>query len=58
MDDRYKDDGGSSPALSIIVPFYKVEKYACGCIESILSQSFTDFELARSVTVMRLKMSV
>ena len=45
MDDRYKDDGGSSPALSIIVPFYKVEKYACGCIESILSQSFTDFEL-------------
>lgn len=45
MDDRYKDDSVSSPALSIIVPFYNVEKYACGCIESILSQSFTDFEL-------------
>lgn len=33
------------PAISIIVPLYKVEKYLPACIESILSQTFTDFEL-------------
>lgn len=33
------------PELSIIVPIYKVEKYLPKCIESILNQSFTDFEL-------------
>lgn len=33
------------PAISIIVPVYKVEKYLPTCIESILSQTFTDFEL-------------
>lgn len=31
--------------LSIIVPVYKVEKYLSKCIESILAQTFTDFEL-------------
>ena len=31
--------------ISIIVPVYNVEKYLSRCIESILSQSFTDFEL-------------
>ena len=31
--------------LSIIVPVYKVEAYLPKCIESILSQTFTDFEL-------------
>lgn len=31
--------------LSIIVPVYNKEKYVDACIESILSQSFTDFEL-------------
>lgn len=31
--------------LSIIVPVYNVEKYLNCCIESILNQSFTDFEL-------------
>lgn len=31
--------------LSIIVPVYNVEKYLSKCIESILSQTFTDFEL-------------
>lgn len=30
---------------SIIVPIYKVEKYLPQCIESILSQTYTDFEL-------------
>lgn len=33
------------PEISIIVPVYNVEKYLSRCIESILSQSFSDFEL-------------
>jgi glycosyltransferase involved in cell wall biosynthesis len=33
------------PKLSIIVPFYKAEKYVKQCIDSILNQSFKDFEL-------------
>ncbi len=31
--------------FSIIVPIYKVEKYLERCIESVLSQTFSDFEL-------------
>lgn len=34
-----------SPEISIIVPVYMVEKYLPRCIESILAQTFTDFEL-------------
>lgn len=33
------------PIISIIVPVYKVEKYISRCIDSILSQTFTDFEI-------------
>ena len=33
------------PKLSIIVPIYNVEKYLPRCIESILNQTFKDFEL-------------
>lgn len=33
------------PQISVIVPVYKVEKYLKRCIDSILSQSFSDFEL-------------
>ena len=33
------------PAVSIIVPVYKVEPYLPMCIESILAQTFSDFEL-------------
>ena len=33
------------PEISIIVPVYKVEKYLNECIDSILAQTFTDFEL-------------
>lgn len=33
------------PRLSIIVPIYNVEKYLSRCIESILNQTFKDFEL-------------
>lgn len=31
--------------ISVIVPIYKVEKYLCRCVDSILNQTFTDFEL-------------
>lgn len=33
------------PILSVIVPVYNVEKYLRDCLESILKQSFKDFEL-------------
>jgi glycosyltransferase involved in cell wall biosynthesis len=33
------------PIISIIVPVYKCERYLPKCLDSILSQSFTDFEL-------------
>ena len=33
------------PEISIIVPVYKVEQYLNECIDSILAQTFTDFEL-------------
>ena len=32
-------------AISIIVPVYKVEPYLHRCVDSILNQTFTDFEL-------------
>ncbi len=33
------------PLISIIVPIYNVEKYLSRCINSVLSQTITDFEL-------------
>lgn len=33
------------PEISVIVPVYKVEPYIRRCVDSILSQTFTDFEL-------------
>lgn len=32
-------------AVSVIVPIYRIEKYLPQCIDSLLSQSFLDFEL-------------
>lgn len=34
-----------SPKISIIVPVYNAEKYLHRCIDSILTQTFSDFEL-------------
>ena len=33
------------PKISIIVPVYKVEQYLDRCVESVLAQTFKDFEL-------------
>ena len=33
------------PEISVIVPVYKVEPYLRRCVDSILAQTFTDFEL-------------
>ena len=33
------------PEISIIIPVYNVEKYLKTCVESILSQDFSDFEI-------------
>lgn len=33
------------PQISVIVPVYNVEKYLHACLDSILAQTFTDFEL-------------
>ncbi len=33
------------PTISVIVPVYKVEKYIHRCVDSILGQTFPDFEL-------------
>ncbi|WP_051688612.1 glycosyltransferase family 2 protein [Butyrivibrio sp. AE2032] len=33
------------PNLSVVVPVYNIEKYIARCIESIIEQSFCDFEL-------------
>ena len=33
------------PEISVIVPVYKAEAYLHACIDSILSQTFSGFEL-------------
>lgn len=35
----------STPKISVIVPVYNAEKSLCRCIESILAQTYQDFEL-------------
>lgn len=35
----------NNPEISVIVPVYKVKKYLNKCIDSILTQTFKDFEL-------------
>lgn len=48
MNATHKSKGAamsSTPFLSIIVPVYNVEKYLSCCIDSILAQEWTDYEL-------------
>ncbi len=33
------------PTISVVVPVYKVEEYLHDCVDSILAQTYTDFEL-------------
>ena len=33
------------PAVSVIVPVYKAEAYLHRCVNSLLAQTFTDFEI-------------
>ena len=33
------------PSISVIVPVYKAEHFLRRCVDSILSQTFADFEL-------------
>ena len=37
--------GELMPVISVIVPIYRVEKYICCCIDSILAQTLACFEL-------------
>ena len=38
-------NGEQFPAVTVVVPVYKVERYVERCLESILNQTFGDFEL-------------
>ena len=38
-------ESGNRPLFSVIVPVYKVEKYLHQCVDSILAQTFSDFEV-------------
>ena len=40
-----EEKGKIMPEISVIVPVYNVEEYLRPCIDSILEQTFTDFEL-------------
>lgn len=42
---RMRIEAKDNPKISVIVPVYNTEKYLHRCIDSILAQTFTDFEL-------------
>jgi glycosyltransferase involved in cell wall biosynthesis len=39
------EDGGGDPLISVVLPVYNGAKYLAEAIDSILAQTFTDFEL-------------
>ena len=38
------------PSISVIVPVYKVENFLHRCVDSILAQTFEDFEVRTSTS--------
>ena len=34
-----------TPRISVIVPIYNVEEFLSACVNSLLAQTFSDFEL-------------
>ena len=45
MENKVEKSGGAAPKVSVIVPVYKAEKYLRKCVDSILAQTFRDFEV-------------
>ncbi len=45
MKDQKTDENPAAPEISIIVPVYHVEKTLAKALDSLLNQTFTDFEL-------------
>ena len=43
--DRQTDRQTDRPEISVIVPVYNVAPYLAACLDSILAQTFCDFEL-------------
>lgn len=35
----------NNPLISVIIPVYRVEKYLCTCLDSVLNQSYTNWEM-------------
>ena len=53
---------GYAPLVSVIVPVYKTEKFIHRCIDSVLNQTYSNWEMilvddGRYVTPMRKKMA-
>lgn len=42
------------PMVSIIVPVYNAEQYLRRCVDSILNQEYTDFEVFLVTTAVRI----
>ncbi len=35
----------NTPAISVLIPVYNVERFLPRCLDSVLAQTFTDFEV-------------
>lgn len=35
----------SNPLISVVIPVYNVEQFLCECVDSVLSQTFEDYEI-------------